>query len=76
MPHEAYCVAYRNSRWSVFHQGRELGAFHFRTRALQFAVSSASRRDVRAYKNVYVHDRDGSFYTAWNSTSDQLTLYS
>ena len=26
MPHEAYCVAYRDKRWSVLHQGRDLRA--------------------------------------------------
>ncbi len=73
MPHEAYCVAYRNSRWSVFHQGKELGAFHFRIRALEFAVSSACHQDARDHTNVYVHDRDGTFYTAWNCAQDMIS---
>ncbi|CAH1696721.1 hypothetical protein CHELA1G11_50031 [Hyphomicrobiales bacterium] len=42
MPHEAYCVAYRDRRWSVLHNGRDLGAFYLRTNALKFAVASAS----------------------------------
>lgn len=74
MPHEAYCVAYRNHRWSVLHKGRELGAFHFRIRALEFAVSSACHPGKSDQKNVYVLDQDGSFYTAWNCARDLITL--
>ena len=74
MPHEAYCVAYRDRRWSVLHQGRDLGAFYFRTNALKFAVTSAHRAGLSAHRNVYVLDRAGTLYTAWNWTRDLISL--
>jgi len=74
MPHEAYCIAYRDRRWSVLHQGRDLGAFHLRINALKFAVASACRPTSPASQNVYVLDRDGALYTAWNCVRDRLTL--
>jgi hypothetical protein len=74
MPHEAYCVAYRGNRWSVLHQGRDLGAFYFRTNALRFAVASAHRSGASVSQNVYVHDRNGVLYTVWNWDRDLISL--
>lgn len=74
MPHEAYCVAYRDRRWSVLHRGRDLGAFYFRTTALKFAVTSAYRAGASADQNVYVLDRNGALYTVWNWTRDLISL--
>lgn len=74
MPHEAYCIAYRDNRWSVLHQGRDLGAFYLRTNALRFAVTSASRSAATLHRNIYVHDRDGRFYTVWDGSKDILSL--
>jgi len=74
MPHEAYCVRYRNRRWFVFQGGREIGAFHFRIRALEFAVTTACHPNKTDLQNVYVLDQDGSFYTAWNCARDLITL--
>lgn len=74
MPVEAYCVAYRDNRWSVVHQGRDLGAFYLRTNALRFAVTSAHRTGASGHQNVYVLDRNGAFYTAWNWTKDHISL--
>lgn len=74
MPHEAYCIAYRDRRWSVLHRGRDLGAFYLRTNALKFAVASACRLGSPESRNVYVLDRDGAFYTVWNCVRDRLTL--
>jgi len=74
MPHEAYCVAYRDRRWSVLHQGRDLGAFHFRTTALRFAVTSAYRAGASPQRNVFVLDRNGALYTVWNWARDAVSL--
>ncbi|SCY79441.1 hypothetical protein [Microvirga guangxiensis] len=74
MPHEAYCVAYRDKRWSVLHRGRDLGAFYFRTNALKFAVTSAYRSGADADHAVYVLDRNGALYTAWNWDRDYISV--
>lgn len=74
MPHEAYCVAYRDKRWSVLHQGRDLGAFYLRTNALKFAVTSAYRNGATEHHSVYVLDRNGALYTAWNWNRDLISV--
>lgn len=74
MPHEAYCIAYRENRWSVLYCGRDLGAFYFRTNALKFVLRSAYLSAVPHCPNVYILDRSGDFYTAWNGNKDTISL--
>ncbi len=74
MPHEAYCVAYRNQRWSVIYKGLDLGAFYLRTNALKFAVAVAHRSEVSPHRDVYIHDRNGEFYTDWCESKDLISL--
>jgi hypothetical protein len=74
MPHEAYCIAYRENRWSVLHGGRDLGAFYLRTNALKFAVRVAHSSAATHSPNVYILDRSGDFYTVWNGGKDVISL--
>jgi hypothetical protein len=74
MPHEAYCIAYRENRWSVLHRGRDLGAFYLRTNALKFAVRAAHSSTAQNCPNVYILDRSGDFYTVWNGGKDVISL--
>jgi hypothetical protein len=74
MPHEAYCIAHRENRWSVLHRGRDLGAFYLRNNALKFAVTAAHRSTTEKRPKIYILDRSGDFYTAWNGDKDILSL--
>jgi hypothetical protein len=73
MSHGAYCVAFRRNRWTVSQAGRDLGSFHFRAKALKFAVESACWFAASDCPTVYVLDRTGDFYTAWRGDKDTLT---
>ena len=73
MPHGAYCVAFKHDRWTVFQFGRDLGSFHFRAKALKFAVESACWSSASNSPTVFVLDRTGDFYTAWCSSRDSLS---
>jgi hypothetical protein len=73
MAHEAYCVAFKHDRWTVSHFGRDLGSFYFRAKALKFAVEAACWSAVSSYPTVFVLDRTGEFYTAWQGDKDALT---
>lgn len=74
MPNEAYCVTYRENRWSVLLDRRDLGSFYFRTDALKFAITAANLSGRPSRWNVYVLDRGGDFYTAWNGDTDIISL--
>jgi hypothetical protein len=74
MPHEAYCIAHRENRWTVLHRGRDLGAFHLRNHALRFAVTAAHHSAKARRPSVYILDRSGEFYTVWDGRRDIVTL--
>jgi hypothetical protein len=73
MPHGAYCVEFRHDRWRVLHSGRDLGSFHFRAKALKFAVEAAHWFATSNCPIIYVFDRTGDFYTAWRGDRDLLS---
>jgi hypothetical protein len=73
MPHGAYCVAFKHNRWTVSLSGRDLGSFHFRAKALKFAVESACWSAMSNSPIVFVLDRTGDFYTAWRGERDSLS---
>jgi hypothetical protein len=73
MPHGAYCVAFKQNRWTVFQSGRDLGSFYFRAKALKFAVESACWSTLSTSPAVFVLDRTGDFYMAWRGDRDTLT---
>jgi hypothetical protein len=76
MPNGAYCVVFKHDRWTVSHFGRDLGSFYFRAKALKFAVESACWSAVSNCPTVFVLDRTGDFYTAWQGDRDILTAAS
>jgi hypothetical protein len=75
MAYEAFCITYRHSRWTVTHRGRDLGSFLVRSKALQVAVEAAHwATGTSEQANIYIHDRNGLFYTAWCGGRDSVCL--
>jgi len=73
MPHGAYCVSFKHDRWTVSLFGHDLGSFHFRWKALKFAVESATWSAMPNSAAIFVLDRTGDFYTAWRGDRDVFT---
>lgn len=75
MAYEAFCITYRRNRWTVSHRGKDLGSFLARAKALQVAIEAAHwATGATEQANIYIHDRSGTFYTAWRGDRDSICI--